>query len=150
MSEIAVAALVADEESAEFVVDDGEEFGSAGTDSAADAAFAWLAAERSVADCGGWNTAAATGELLVFNQAERSLHSASSTAPSQLTTGHLQRADDAGEPHWPLEAKRRRAGAGQSAIADEIETGETAAGLRRTQSAIASADGLGTSRWPTV
>jgi ELWxxDGT repeat protein len=68
-SELAMAALVADEEA----VDDGEEQSGAGFGVAADAAFAWLAAERTTTDHGVWKRSPAVEvELLARDHAARS------------------------------------------------------------------------------
>lgn len=75
-SEFSIAALNADEERAEFVVDDGEGFGGTGVGSAADAAFAWLAGDRAATDRGGWQRSASGTELLARDWAARSARSA--------------------------------------------------------------------------
>lgn len=67
-SELAMAALVADEET----VDDGAEQSGADVGNTADAAFAWLAAERMI-DHGAWNRSSAVEvELLSRDRAEQS------------------------------------------------------------------------------
>jgi ELWxxDGT repeat protein len=71
-SEFSAAALVADEEPAEFVVGDGEELGSEGVGNAADAAFAWLAGDRSEPNRGHWRRSAAEAELFARDWAARS------------------------------------------------------------------------------
>ncbi|WP_428306785.1 ELWxxDGT repeat protein [Lacipirellula sp.] len=117
LSELTVASLMAGEEISAPAVSEGAD--DVLFDSAADAAFAWLAADRREKDADDRNDSVTDAKLRGW--ATR-LSQAPSTSAAQLAmTGQLNLVDRAGELQSSFPQKQRRIGNDQSTIASELE-----------------------------
>ncbi|BBO35887.1 ELWxxDGT repeat protein [Lacipirellula parvula] len=117
LSELTVTSLIASDEMSTITVDKGADDALFG--SAADAAFAWLAADRRGKDADDRNDSVTDAKLRGW--ATRLPQDPSASAAQPAMTRQTKVVDRAGEPLWSLPRKQQRNGNGESTIAGEHE-----------------------------